>query len=265
MTSKQKFLEENYSRYHKVEFLFSDPLEFVLKYSDPKDQEIVGIFSALFAYGNVKQIRNSIGIWLERIKEFKSPSEWMRAQDSERNQIWKGFVHRFNPERDWILISELIHRSVMSYGSIAEHVADIAHQKKLSLTGALDELISEWKTKLGAKKLTPSMKHLLSHPSSGGTCKRWMMFLRWMVREDALDPGTWQKLLKSSTHQFGTHELVMPLDTHTGRWSRKLRLTRRKTLNWKTALEVTKSLKSIDPIDPIRYDFSLCRVGMFQK
>lgn len=259
------FLDENFKRYHRVEFLYSDPLEFVLRYSDPRDQEIVGVYSALLAYGNVKQIRASIQTWLNRISAFQSPSDWINAEESQRDAVWKGFVHRFNPEEDWIRITDLLHESVKEYGSLAHHVASFSREHRLSLTQALDHLITDWKHRCGPGYLSASMKHLLSQPSSGGTCKRWMMFLRWMVREDHLDPGTWQKLLKPSDSQFSPSELVMPLDTHTGRWSRKLKLTRRKTLNWKTALDVTEVLKSIDPRDPIRYDFSLCRVGMFQN
>ena len=256
MSATQDFLEQNYTRYHSEAFLYSDPLEIVLRFKDPRDQEIVGLFAAMMSYGNVKQIRKSIERWLTLVGEH--PYEWIMRDEKERSSIWSQFVHRFNAEKDWIELTNLVSACVQQSGSFGAHLAKIASDQNTGLIGAFDDLMTQWKKTLGPNRMTSSMKHLLSHPSSGGTCKRWMMYFRWMVRKDQLDPGTWSVL-------FSTSELVMPLDTHTGRWSRKLRLTRRKSVNWKMAQEVTLKLKMFDPVDPIRYDFSLCRVGMFQK
>jgi uncharacterized protein (TIGR02757 family) len=93
------------------------------------------------------------------------------------------------------------------------------------------------------------------------------MFLRWMGRKDALDPGLWTRNgALASTFQLGRYldsrQLVMPLDTHTGRISQYLGLTSRKSVNWLAALEVTEALRACDPLDPTRYDFSLARLGI---
>ncbi len=89
--------------------------------------------------------------------------------------------------------------------------------------------------------------------NSAGTYKRYMMFLRWMVRKDALDMGLWTKI--------DTKDLLMPLDTHTFQVSRRLGLLKRKSYDMKAVLELTQTLRSFDEKDPIKYDFALYRLG----
>ena len=91
-------------------------------------------------------------------------------------------------------------------------------------------------------------------PSTGAACKRLNLFLRWMVRRDGVDPGGWTAV--------GAGQLIVPLDTHTIRIGRCLRLTRRQSPGWKMAVEITDALRAIDPDDPVRYDFSLCHLSM---
>jgi uncharacterized protein (TIGR02757 family) len=93
-------------------------------------------------------------------------------------------------------------------------------------------------------------------PASGSACKRWNMYLRWMVRRDRLDLGLWPGI--------PTSRLVMPTDTHIHLVARRLRLTRRRTADWRTAREITDRLARIDPRDPVRYDYALCRLGILQ-
>ena len=89
--------------------------------------------------------------------------------------------------------------------------------------------------------------------ASAGTYKRYMMYLRWMVRKDALDMGIWSKIDKK--------DLLMPLDTHTFHVSRRLGLLKRKTYDMKASIELTDTLRTFDALDPIKYDFALYRLG----
>lgn len=99
------------------------------------------------------------------------------------------------------------------------------------------------------------LRHLLPDPAGGGCCKRWQMFLRWMVRpDDGVDLGQWPAVPPSA--------LLMPLDRHISRLARHLGFTRRATDDWKTAEEVTAALRRLDPADPVRYDFSLCHLAI---
>ncbi len=100
----------------------------------------------------------------------------------------------------------------------------------------------------------PGVFYFFSQPSTGGACKRLNLFLRWMIRKDGVDPGGWTSL--------GPRQLVVPLDTHTIRVGRCLRLTRRVSPGWKMATDITAALRALDPDDPVRYDFSLCHLSM---
>ncbi len=101
---------------------------------------------------------------------------------------------------------------------------------------------------------TLDKNYLLPDPNKGSACKRWFMFLRWMVRQDAVDLGHWSSL--------GAHRLVVPVDTHMHRVARGMFLTRRKSADLKTALEITEAFRVIRPEDPVRYDFCLTRLGI---
>jgi len=133
----------------------------------------------------------------------------------------------------------------------------------------LDQLMGDWTGWIPEMKLKPSSSfyYFMTSPKDGSTCKRWCMLLRWMGRNDELDPGLWSKagpLLDGlePSQMLHASRLVIPLDTHTGRISQYLGLTERKSLNFKAAREVTENLKSVDPLDPTRFDFSLSRLGI---
>jgi uncharacterized protein (TIGR02757 family) len=100
----------------------------------------------------------------------------------------------------------------------------------------------------------PGVCYFFPRPSAGSACKRLNLFLRWMVRKDVVDMGVWTTVSAS--------RLIVPLDTHVIRLGQCLRLTRYQSPGWKMAAEITASLRALDPADPVRYDFSLCHVGM---
>ena len=106
----------------------------------------------------------------------------------------------------------------------------------------------------GNRKPRPGVGYFFSRPSCGGACKRLNLFLRWMVRSDAVDFGIWKHIPAA--------KLVVPLDTHVIRVGRCLRLTRYVSPGWKMAADITASLRELDPHDPVKYDFSLCHLGM---
>ena len=98
---------------------------------------------------------------------------------------------------------------------------------------------------------------LISNPANGSTCKRMNLFLRWMVRKDEIDVGLWNGVSKA--------KLIMPVDTHIGRISKKLKLVKRKSVDLKFAIELTEKLKRYDANDPVKYDFALCHIGIDKK
>ena len=96
--------------------------------------------------------------------------------------------------------------------------------------------------------------YFFPRPSTGSACKRMNLYLRWMVRRDALDLGVWTRVSPS--------KLIVPLDTHVIRVGKELRLTRYKSPGWRMARDITASLRRLEPSDPVKYDYSLCHLGM---
>lgn len=264
------FLEQIRSRYHSEDFLGSDPLEFVHRYEDPWDQEAVALIAALLAYGNVKQIRRSVEDALARMARVSpSPSAFVRglARDrSRRSRALQGFVHRFNRGEDLVLLLELLETSWSAHGSLGAHFVSLLNEADEDIGDALSALIAEWRRQLG-RRGRGSFQYLLTSPADGSVCKRWCMFLRWMGRRDQIDPGLWTEggALRSTLPEgrwLRADQLVLPLDTHTGRISQYLGLTARRSLNWKAAREVTQALRACSALDPTRYDFALARLGI---
>jgi len=271
-------LERIYREFHREPYLEWDPLEIVLRYRDPWDMEAAALVGALLAYGNVKQIRRSVSRALEVmesragslsgfVRGLSGRDGWKQGMDA-----FRGFRHRFNGARDVVLLLRLLAESWRRHGSLgAQFVAGLEPRDE-DFGAALDRLVGEWKRwapRLCAGRPAASFYYLLSSPSDGSCCKRWCMFLRWMGRKDELDPGLWTAdgpLARTFPRgrALGPERLVIPLDTHTGRICRVLGLTDRRTLGWKAAIEVTRRLREVDPGDPVRFDFAICRLGMLE-
>ena len=271
MTPRVNFLDRVWVRYHSTKYLSSDPLELVHRFSDPWDQEAVALGAALLAYGNVKQIRRSVEALLDAMTRSGKggPAEWVRALGTSTglaaaSRGLSGFVHRFNLGADLVLLYRLLARSWAAHGSLGAHFLGYLEPGAETIEGALTSLIGEWRHAAGGWSPRPGFHYLLTSPSDGSCCKRWCMFLRWMGRRDELDPGLWTVGGALAPEGAGLRpaQLVIPLDTHTGRISQYVGLTARKTTDWKAALEVTNSLRKWDPADPVKYDFALSRLGI---
>jgi uncharacterized protein (TIGR02757 family) len=266
------FLDQLHARFHQPGLLYSDPLEFPHQYADPWDREAVAVRAALLAYGRVKQIRASIADALARMGTVStSPSDFVRsledpARAARAARAFKGWVHRFNSGRDLMILFRLLARSWREHGSLGAHFLGYLEPDAADISDALSALVAEWRKWSGTRR-DHSFQYLLTSPADGSCCKRWCMLLRWMGRDDGMDLGLWSRASKlAETFPAGRRlradQLVMPLDTHTGRISQYLGLTRRKSLGWLAAREVTASLRQCDAADPARYDFALARLGI---
>jgi uncharacterized protein (TIGR02757 family) len=249
-------LERYYGIYHRPDHLTTDPLLFLHRYTDVLDQEAVSIPAALLAYGNVKVILKSAEDAINRMTRLGgSPSGFIRQlRDPEFSRTadlgFRSFVHRFTRGKDLMRVFRLLADSWHAYGSLGAHFVRGLRADAPNAGEALDRLIRDWKSQAGIRS-----NYLLTAPSDGSCCKRWVMLLRWMGRKDSIDPGLWV------SHGLRSDQLLFPLDTHTGRISIELGLTRRRSLGWEAVLEVTEALKKFDPSDPARFDFALCHMG----
>lgn len=235
-----------------------DPVEFPRRYADPRDAEVAGLLAASLAYGRADLFRPKVDALLARMGP--SPAAFVRALDVARAaRLLDGFVYRFNVGTDVALLLLGMGRALREHGSLEALFAQgLAREGSLhgalaAFTAALRDVdLAALRRAMGPER---GLHHLLPHPLGTGASKRLLMYLRWMVRgPDAVDLGLWKAVPPSA--------LVIPLDTHVGRIARHLGLTRRKDLTWRTAEEVTASLRRLDPLDPVRYDFALCHYGM---
>ncbi len=241
-------LEKLYSKYNHRSFVHPDPLEFLYSYNEIKDREIAGIIASSLAYGRVGQILKSTGHILKKMGP--SPYEFLMVSDLDRlKQRFAGFKHRFTVGDEVACLLYAARSMIKDFGSLNNaFLAGYDEKDSNTIPAVLDfcENISILSND-SCRSLIPS--HL-----GGSAFKRLNLFLRWMVRNDGVDPGGWTGISPS--------KLLIPLDVHMHRISRSLGLTSRKQADIKTVIEVTGSFKNIEKNDPIRYDFALTRIGI---
>lgn len=245
--TRAQVLEELYERYNKRVPGLPDPVDFLWRYDDPSDREIAGLVAAALAYGRVAQIMNSVEAALERMD---GPAKFTR-QCSTRSveKTFSGFRHRFCSGAQLAALLNGIRRVVGTYGSLERCFQRSLDEGDATVAPALGRFVSELR-----KGMKADCGHLLPVPEKGSACKRLVLYLRWMVRCDAVDPGGWSGVPAS--------KLIVPLDVHMNRISRAMGLTRRKSADMRAALEVTDAFRAFAPDDPVRYDYALTRLGM---
>ena len=221
-----------------------DPIMVAHRHNDPT----IALICALFAYGNVKQIVR----FLDSL-DF----DLLQADDVKIQATLKNHYYRFQKGEDVVALFIALKR--LSAQTSLESVFKEAYNVDKNLIEGINACISK-------------ILSLNSHKSQGynflvgkvtlktkgaGALKRWMMYLRWMVRDDNIDMGLWSGVDRA--------DLIMPLDTHTFKVGHKLGLLKRKTYDLEAAIELTKKLKSFDKNDPLKYDFALYRLGQEKK
>jgi uncharacterized protein (TIGR02757 family) len=244
-------------------FVDPDPQQFVRAHEDAADREVVGLIASSLAYGNVVQIKRSIGVALEALGP--SPVEAIRRLDpSAMARRLSSFKHRFNDGRDVACLLFFMRQMIEASGSIEGFfaagddpgAADVEPglASFAARTLALDHGGLYGRGRLPRKA---GVRFFFPSPESGSACKRLNLYLRWMVRNDSVDLGAWKCVDRS--------RLVMPLDAHVYAIARKARLTRYKSPGWAMAVDLTARLRRLDPADPVKYDFAFHRMGLWKK
>lgn len=240
-------LEELYTRYNRREMAHPDPIEFLYGYEDVRDREIVALVASFLAYGRVAQILKSVQRVLAQMPE---PAIFLeRSSPDTLRRAFAGFKHRFTTAEALVALLVGARRLIHLYGSLGAAFGAGLCDEHETVLPALSAFVCGFTDGTGAPQNSP-----LPSPAHGSACKRLNLFLRWMVRRDAVDPGGWVDVPPS--------KLLVPLDTHMLRISRALRLTRRKRADIRTAQEVSAAFRRFSPEDPVRYDFALTRLGI---
>jgi uncharacterized protein (TIGR02757 family) len=236
----------------------TDPIQIVRRFERPEDREVVGFCAAALAFGRVASVLQSI----ERLLAIMGdrPAAYVRAFDPRRDAgAFTGLVHRWTRAPDLVALVWVLHQMIDRSGSLEAFFAEGYRDSAEDVGAALDQfatraLALDLRAAYGRVPTSPGVCYFFPRPSAGSGCKRLNLFLRWMVRRDALDLGVWSRVSPA--------KLIVPLDTHVIRVGRCLRLTRYTSPGWKMARDITSSLRELDPEDPVKYDFALCHLGM---
>jgi uncharacterized protein (TIGR02757 family) len=221
-------------------------LEFVFRYTGTADREIIGLLSAGLALGRVSSILSTLEWVTARLPEPRQMCLCMDRGDFYR--LFDGFVYRF-------YTAEMLAELLYGIGGVLRRYGSL---EKCFLAGRpAEEGVQSALVKLYGELYRDSSgdgRRILPDPGGMSACKRWHLYLRWMVRRDEVDPGCWQGV--------SARNLVVPLDTHMHRFGLLMGLTARRSGDLRTAIEVTKGLRVFDFSDPVRYDFSITRLGI---
>ena len=257
-------LELLYSTYG-AETVATDPILFVGRYEEDEDREVVGWIASAFAYGQVPVIQANVGRLLDVLGP--RPARFLDGVGDFRALArgpLRGFRHRFHGAADAAAL--LLRDRAGARGATARVVARASSSRRsarrtrrrgaaVAGRGAAARGL-DYRPALGVRRLPERspVRFFFPDPAAGSACKRWNLYLRWMVRRTCST--------SASGRASRRERLVMPTDTHIHLVARRLGLTRRRTADWKTAREITDGLARFDAKDPVRFDYALCRIGI---
>ena len=257
MTTLAPRLDGLYHDYNREESA-TDPVHLVRPYADAADREIAGFCAAALAFGRVASVINSITTLLKIMGP--SPAAYVRTFDpAAPHPELRAMVHRWTRGVDLVALLWILRQMGDQAGTIERFFAAGYSPDHADVGPALDSfstraLALDMRKAYGRVPKRAGVCYFFPRPSAGSACKRLNLFLRWMIRGDEIDLGVWTTIPAS--------KLVVPLDTHIIRLGKCLRLTRYNSAGWKMAADITASLRALDAEDPVRFDFSLCHLGM---
>lgn len=232
-----------------------DPIELVRAYERPADQEVAGLVVACLAYGRVASIKAAAGSVLAALAPWPSES----ILEPELRARLSGFVYRFQRGDDLPRFLGAIAALRARHGSLAAAFESGLRPEDEDYAGATDRFALALRAEVSG---APTRGLLFLLPRAGGatgSAKRLSLYLRWMIREGAVDLGTWARLRPG---RFDRAKLLIPLDTHIERIGRYIGLTDRHSSGLETAREITRALRRLRPEDPLHYDMALCHLGI---
>lgn len=243
-------LNKKVSEYNNPKFIKSDPISIPHKFSDQKDIEISGYLTSIISWGRRPAILKSANKLMDIMGH--QPYNFLKTAGIKELKQLENFVYRTFNSDDCLFAIEALKNLYSNYSSM-EEIANKGYSKNHDIKDVIIEIRKEL---LKTEHLKRSEKHF-ANPETGSAAKRTNMFLRWMIRQDdcGVDFGLWKKIPASS--------LIIPLDVHSGNTARQMGLLSRKQNDWKAAEELTIKLRDFDSSDPVKYDFALFGIGVF--
>ncbi len=250
-------VEEHHRSFDHRRALDRDPLKFPHRYEHPDDRALVALLSALMAFGRVDTIIDKLDELLALLVPSPGVTPIAVVAGSSRAALRArlgGFVHRTFRGADVADLLFAIGQQYRAEGRVLAPLERAWESARPDLSAALGQWVGSLRAIAWPGGPDRTQKHLLPDPSGSSASKRLMLFLRWVVRSGGVDLGLTQVIPASA--------LVIPVDVHIGRIARNLGLTTRTDASWRTAVEITASLRRLDPHDPVQYDFTLCHKGI---
>jgi len=244
------FLDKKVDLYNQPSFIKDDPISIPHLFSKKQDIEIAGFFAAVFAWGN----RTTIIIKATELMQLldNAPYEFCTQHQSADLKRLTLFKHRTFNTTDLLYFIEFFRQHYSKNKSL--ETAFTRHGQ------TVEEMLTGFHHYFFSLEYVPgrTKKHIAT-PERRSSCKRLNMFLRWMVRQDnrGVDFGTWKKIAPAA--------LICPIDLHVARVAKRLNILQRKQTDWEAALELTNYLRTLDPQDPVKYDFALFGLGVMEK
>lgn len=245
----KEFLEEKHDLYNRPSFIETDPIQVPHRFSKPEDIEISAFLTSIIAWGNRKMIIKNALTLIQLLDN--SPYDFVlnyKETDLTKLSIFK---HRTFNGIDLGFFIRSLHNIYINHGGLREIFENDFISVKESMSNFREVFFSVEYPERTAKHVPNVLKN--------SAAKRLNMFLMWMVRRDnrGVHFGLWDKI--------PVKELKLPLDVHTANVGRKLGLLHRKQNDWKAVEEITNSLSKFDAADPVKFDFSLFGLGVFEK
>ncbi|MBI5371912.1 MAG: TIGR02757 family protein [Sphingobacteriales bacterium] len=246
----RQLLDAKVKEYNHSSFIAADPVSVPHRFSQKQDIEIAGFFAAIFAWGNRTTIIRKSNELMALMDQ--APYAFCTGHTDRDLEKLLHFKHRTFNATDLLYFIEFLRFHYSRHPSL---------ETAFTLQGsAMEERLTGFHHYFFSLEDAPprTRKHIAS-PERGSTCKRLNMYLRWMVRRDdkGVDFGIWKKIAAA--------DLVCPVDLHVARVARRLGIITRKQTDWQTALELTGYLRTLDPQDPVKYDFALFSLGVTEK
>jgi len=248
----KNFLEEKHDQYNRPEFIETDPISIPHQFSKKEDIEISGFLAATIAWGNRKMIVRNAKRLVELLDY--SPFDFVMNFTDDDLKPFESFVHRTFNGTDCIYFLKSLRNIYKNHRGLEAVFSD-----EIINSGSVKDAIIYFR-KIFFELPHPERtgKHV-ANPEKNSSAKRINMYLRWMVRNDkrGVDFGIWETIKPAG--------LFCPLDVHSGNISRKLGILNRKANDWKAVDGLTANLRKLDPDDPVKYDFALFGLGVFEK
>ncbi len=246
----KSFLDEKAAQYNNPSFISTDPIAVPHAFSLKQDIEIAGFFAATIAWGNRKSILTNASALMQRMDN--SPHDFILNHTKPDLDVFNGFVHRTFQEADVKYFAQRLQQLYTEVGSLENLFIPKSNASNMH------EAITDFHNLFFA---VPHPKRTVKHvanPAKKSAAKRMHMFLRWMVRNDnaGVDLGIWNNI--------SPRILSCPLDVHTGNVARALGLLNRKQNDLAAVKELDATLRTLDPNDPVKYDFALFGLGVFE-